>query len=285
MDKSGRTGTSGQRTGVITLLIDAGEAIQVVQAGRKVTEMAGHSKWANIKFRKAAQDAKRGKLFTKLIREITVAARAGGGDAAANTRLRTAIDKALGANMTRDTVDRAIKRGTGELEGVSYEEIRYEGYAPGGVAVLIDCTTDNRNRTVGEVRHLFSKHGGNLGTEGSVAYLFSKIGLFVFAPGSDEEVVMEAAVAAGAEEVETASDGSIEVSTDPGVFDAVHNALTEAGLEPEIAQVVQRPATETELQGDDAQKVINLVDALEEMDDVQDVFTNASFPEEAAQAG
>ena len=171
--------------------------------------MAGHSKWANIKFRKAAQDAKRGKLFTKLIREITVAARAGGGDSASNPRLRTAIDKALSANMTRDTVDRAIKRGTGELEGVSYEEIRYEGYAPGGVAILVDCMTDNRNRTVGEVRHLFSKHGGNLGTEGSVAYLFSKTGLFIFAPGTDEEAVMEAAVGAGADDVETVADGSI----------------------------------------------------------------------------
>ena len=247
--------------------------------------MAGHSKWANIKFRKAAQDAKRGKLFTKLIREITVAARAGGGDSASNSRLRTAVEKALAGNMTRDTVDRAIKRGTGELEGLSYEEVRYEGYAHGGVAVLVDCTTDNRNRTVGEVRHLFSKHGGNLGTEGSVAYLFSKIGLFVFAPTADEEAVMEVVVAAGAEEVETALDGSIEVITTPELFDTVRAALTRQGLEPEIAQIVQRPATETELEGDDAQKVVSLVDALEEMDDVQDVFTNATFPEEMAASG
>jgi len=247
--------------------------------------MAGHSKWANIKFRKAAQDAKRGKLFTKLIREITVAARAGGGDSASNSRLRTAVEKALAGNMTRDTVDRAIKRGTGELEGLSYEEVRYEGYAHGGVAVLVDCTTDNRNRTVGEVRHLFSKHGGNLGTEGSVAYLFSKIGLFVFAPTADEEAVMEVVVAAGAEEVETALDGSIEVITTPELFDTVRAALTRQGLEPEIAQIVQRPATETELEGDDAQKVVSLVDALEEMDDVQDVFTNASFPEEMVAPG
>ncbi len=247
--------------------------------------MAGHSKWANIKFRKAAQDAKRGKLFTKLIREITVAARAGGGDSASNSRLRTAVEKALAGNMTRDTVDRAIKRGTGELEGLSYEEVRYEGYAHGGVAVLVDCTTDNRNRTVGEVRHLFSKHGGNLGTEGSVAYLFSKIGLFVFAPTADEEAVMEVVVAAGAEEVETALDGSIEVITTPELFDTVRAALARQGLEPEIAQVVQRPATETELEGDDAQKVVSLVDALEEMDDVQDVFTNASFPEEMVAPG
>lgn len=247
--------------------------------------MAGHSKWANIKFRKAAQDAKRGKLFTKLIREITVAARAGGSDSASNSRLRTAVEKALAGNMTRDTVDRAIKRGTGELEGLSYEEVRYEGYAHGGVAVLVDCTTDNRNRTVGEVRHLFSKHGGNLGTEGSVAYLFSKIGLFVFAPTADEEAVMEVVVAAGAEEVETALDGSIEVITTPELFDTVRAALTRQGLEPEIAQIVQRPATETELDGDDAQKVVSLVDALEEMDDVQDVFTNATFPEEMAASG
>ena len=247
--------------------------------------MAGHSKWANIKFRKAAQDAKRGKLFTKLIREITVAARAGGSDSASNSRLRTAVEKALAGNMTRDTVDRAIKRGTGELEGLSYEEVRYEGYAHGGVAVLVDCTTDNRNRTVGEVRHLFSKHGGNLSTEGSVAYLFSKIGLFVFAPTADEEAVMEVVVAAGAEEVETALDGSIEVITTPELFDTVRAALARQGLEPEIAQIVQRPATETELDGDDAQKVVSLVDALEEMDDVQDVFTNASFPEEMAASG
>ena len=247
--------------------------------------MAGHSKWANIKFRKAAQDAKRGKLFTKLIREITVAARAGGGDSASNPRLRAAVEKALAGNMTRDTVDRAIKRGTGELEGVSYEEVRYEGYAHGGVAVLVDCTTDNRNRTVGEVRHLFSKHGGNLGTEGSVAYLFSKIGLFVFTTTADEEAVMEVVVAAGAEEVETAPDGSIEVITTPELFDTVRAALAQERLEPEIAQIVQRPATETELEGDDAQKVVSLVDALEEMDDVQDVFTNASFPEEMAASG
>ena len=244
--------------------------------------MAGHSKWANIKFRKAAQDAKRGKLFTKLIREITVAARAGGGDSASNPRLRTAIDKALSSNMTRDTVDRAIKRGTGELEGVSYEEIRYEGYAPGGVAVLVDCMTDNRNRTVGEVRHLFGKHGGNLGTEGSVAYLFSKTGLFIFAPGTDEEAVMEAAVGAGADDVETVADGSIEVLAQPETYDAVNDALKEAGLEPELAQVLERPSNEAPVSNEDAEKVIRLVDALEELDDVQEVSTNVSFPEESA---
>ena len=244
--------------------------------------MAGHSKWANIKFRKAAQDAKRGKLFTNLIREITVAARAGGGDSASNPRLRTAIDKALSSNMTRDTVDRAIKRGTGELEGVSYEEIRYEGYAPGGVAILVDCMTDNRNRTVGEVRHLFGKHGGNLGTEGSVAYLFSKTGLFIFAPGTDEEAVMEAAVGAGADDVETVADGSIEVLAQPETYDAVNDALKEAGLEPELAQVLERPSNEAPVSNEDAEKVIRLVDALEELDDVQEVSTNVSFPEESA---
>ena len=247
--------------------------------------MSGHSKWSTIKRKKGALDAKRGKIFTKLIKEITVAARAGGSDSTSNSRLRTAVEKALAGNMTRDTVDRAIKRGTGELEGLSYEEVRYEGYAHGGVAILVDCTTDNRNRTVGEVRHLFSKHGGNLGTEGSVAYLFSKIGLFVFAPTADEEAVMEVVVAAGAEEVETALDGSIEVITTPELFDTVRAALARQGLEPEIAQIVQRPATETELDGDDAEKVVSLVDALEEMDDVQDVFTNATFPEEMAASG
>ena len=239
--------------------------------------MAGHSKWANIKFRKAAQDAKRGKLFTKLIREITVSARTGGGDADSNPRLRAAIDEALGANMTRDTVERAIKRGTGELEGVDYEEIRYEGYGPGGIAFLVECTTDNRNRTVSEVRHAFSKHGGNLGTDGSVAYLFTKTGLFVFPPESDEDKIMEEAISAGAEDVETNDDGSIEVSTSPEEFEAVRSAFADAGLEADMAEVIQRPATETELAGEDADKIERLIDMLEDLDDVQDVFTNASF--------
>ncbi|MFT5114441.1 MAG: YebC/PmpR family DNA-binding regulatory protein [Parasphingorhabdus sp.] len=239
--------------------------------------MAGHSKWANIKFRKAAQDAKRGKLFTKLIREITVSARTGGGEADSNPRLRAAIDKALGSNMTRDTLDRAIKRGTGELEGVDYEEIRYEGYGPGGIAFLVECTTDNRNRTVSEVRHAFSKHGGNLGTDGSVAYLFTKTGLFVFPPGSDEEKIMEEAISAGADDVETNDDGSIEVSTTPEEFEAVRSAFADSGLEAEVAEVMQRPATETELTGDDADKIELLIDMLEDIDDVQDVFTNATF--------
>lgn len=239
--------------------------------------MAGHSKWANIKFRKAAQDAKRGKLFTKLIREITVSARQGGGDQDSNPRLRAAIDKALGANMTRDTVERAIKRGTGELEGVDYEEVRYEGYGPGGIAILVDCTTDNRNRTVSEVRHAFNKHGGNLGTDGSVAYLFTKTGLFVFPPGSDEEKIMEEAISAGADDVETNDDGSIEVLSSPESFDAVRTAFADAGLEPGVSEIIQRPATETELAGDDADKIERLIDVLEDLDDVQDVFTNVLF--------
>ena len=247
--------------------------------------MAGHSKWANIKFRKAAQDARRGKLFTKLIREITVSARSGGGDPGANPRLRAAVDKALGANMTRDTVDRAIKRGTGELEGVSYEEARYEGYAPGGVAVLVECTTDNRNRTVSEVRHAFTKHGGNLGAEGSVAYLFDKIGLMVFAPGIDEEGVMDAAVQSGADDVDSNPDGSVEVTTAPETLPVVAQALDAAGLKPDFAEVVQRPASETTLDAEQAEKVVRLIDALEELEDVQDVFTNASLPEEMQAAG
>jgi len=241
--------------------------------------MAGHSKWANIKFRKAAQDAKRGKLFTKLIREITVAARSGGGEADSNPRLRTAIDKALDANMTKDVIERAIKRGTGELDGVNYEEVRYEGYAPGGIAVLVECTTDNRNRTVGEVRHAFTKHGGNLGTDGSVAYLFKKVGLIRFAPDSDEERIMEVAVEAGAEDVVAEDDGSIEVVTSTEDYDTVHSAIGKAGLEPEDTDIIQRATTEVTLNEDDGEKVLKLLDALEELDDVQDVFSNADFPD------
>ena len=242
--------------------------------------MAGHSKWANIRFRKAAQDARRGKLFTKLIREITVAARSGGGGPASNPRLRAAVDKALAANMTRDTVDRATKRGSGELEGVEYQEVRYEGYATGGTAVLVECTTDNRNRTVSEVRHVFTKYGGRLGTDGSVAYLFTKTGVFAFGPGTDEEAVMEVAVAAGAEDVEIADDGSIEVTTTPLNFETVSIAFEAVELKPEFADVLQRPSTDCPLTRDDAESVIQLVDALEDLDDVQDVFTNGSFPEE-----
>ena len=242
--------------------------------------MAGHSKWANIKFRKAAQDAKRGKLFTKLIREITVSARQGGGDSDSNPRLRAAIDKALSNNMTRDTIDRAIMRGTGEGDGADIEEIRYEGYAPAGVAILVECATDNRNRTVSEVRHAFSKHGGNLGTDGSVAYLFSKVGTIVFEPGVDEEQVMEIAIDSGADDVLTDDDGSIEILTSPDVFSDVNKAIKNAGLESVDADIVQRPSTEVELTKDDAEKVMKLIDALEDLDDVQDVFTNASFPDD-----
>ena len=240
--------------------------------------MAGHSKWANIKFRKAAQDAKRGKVFTKLIKEITVSARIGGGDPDANPRLRSAIDKALSANMTRDTIDRAVKRGSGALEGDDIMEIRYEGYGPSGVAMLVECATDNKNRTVSEVRHAFSKHGGNLGTDGSVAYLFNKIGSIVFTNGEDEDEIMEVALESGAEDVES-DDGMIEVVTTPESFHEVRSAMKTAGLNPEIAEIIQRPSTETEVSGEDAEKVMKLIDMLEELDDVQDVFTNASFVE------
>ena len=241
--------------------------------------MAGHSKWANIKFRKAAQDAKRGKLFTKLIREITVSARSGGGDADANPRLRAAVDKALSANMTKEVIERAIKRGTGELDGVSYEEVRYEGYAPGGIAVLVECTTDNRNRTVSEVRHAFTKHGGNLGTDGSVAYLFNKVGVIRFADDKDEERIMELAVDAGAEDVVSEDDGSVEVITSPEDLHNVQTTLVNDGLKCEDADIVQRASTEVVLNEDDGEKVLKLLDALEDLDDVQDVYSNANFPD------
>ncbi len=239
--------------------------------------MAGHSKWANIKFRKAAQDAKRGKAFTKLIKEITVSARIGGGDSDANPRLRAAIDKALSANMTRDTIERAVKRGSGALEGDDIVEIRYEGYGPNGVAVLVECATDNKNRTVSEVRHAFTKHGGNLGTDGSVSYLFNKIGSIVFS-SDDEEKIMDVALEAGAEDIES-EDGMIEVVTPPEMFHQVEQAMKDAGLEAEMSELIQRPSTETELRGEEAEKVMKLIDALEDLDDVQDVFTNASFVE------
>lgn len=245
--------------------------------------MAGHSKWANIRFRKSAQDARRGKLFTKLIREITVAARSGGGDPAANPRLRAAVDKALGQNMTKDNIDRAIKRGTGELEGVDYEEIRYEGYGPGGAAILVECTTDNRNRTVGEVRHAFSKHGGNLGTEGSVAYLFQKTGVIAYPAGSDEDAIMEVAVNAGADDVVTNDDGSIEVLTSPQAFESVHHALVTAGITPALAEVTERAASEVTLADANAERMLKLLGALEDLDDVQNVYTNADFPDEVVQ--
>ncbi len=242
--------------------------------------MAGHSKWANIKHKKAAQDAKRGKIFTKLIREIVVASRMGGPDSDSNPRLRDAVQKALAANMKRDTVDNAIKRGAGAQEGDNYDEIRYEGYGPNGVAVMVDCLTDNRNRTVSEVRHAFTKSGGNLGTDGSVAYLFSKRGIISFAPGNDEEKVLDAALEAGADDVLTNDDGSIDVWTNPEDFVTVHEALQASGLKPDSAEVTMQASTEVSLELEDAEKVIRLVDVLEDLDDVQNVYTNADFSDE-----
>jgi len=243
--------------------------------------MAGHSKWANIKHRKAAQDAKRGKVFTKHIREITVAAREGGGDPDMNPALRIAVDKALGANMTRDTIERAIKRGTGDLDGVNYEDIRYEGYAPCGIAVLVECSTDNKNRTVAEVRHAFSKYNGNMGTEGSVAYMFDKVGVILMAEGANEDDVMDVVLDAGAEDVISHDDGSIEVNCAPADYVAVVSALKDADMEMESSEIVQRAANEISLSEEDAEKVMKLIDALEDLDDVQEVFSNADFPESA----
>lgn len=242
--------------------------------------MAGHSKWANIQHKKKAVDAKRGKVFTRLNREITVAAREGGGDPDSNPRLRLAIDKANAANMPKDNIERTIKKATGELEGVSYEEARYEGYAVGGVAVMVDCLTDNRNRTVAEVRHAFSKHGGNLGTDGSVAYLFSKIGVLNFAPGTSEDEVMEAALESGADDVVTEDDGSIEVTTAPEAFSDVLQAMQDAGLTPENAEVTMRASTEVDLDVETGQKVLKFLDILEDLDDTQDVYNNAVIPDE-----
>jgi YebC/PmpR family DNA-binding regulatory protein len=242
--------------------------------------MAGHSKWANIQHRKNAQDAKRGKLFTKLIREITVSARMGGGDANANPRLRAAIDAALAGNMTKDTIERAIKRGTGETGAENYEEVRYEGYGPGGVAVMVDCMTDNRNRTVGEVRHAFSKHGGNLGSDGSVAFMFTKSGVISFAPGASEDRIMEVALDAGANDVIGNDDGSIDVLTAPEDFGRVKDALDAAGLKAEAAEVTMRAATSTGIDGDAAEKMMKLLDALEDLDDVQKVYSNADISDE-----
>ena len=237
--------------------------------------MSGHSKWANIKHRKAAADSKKGKVFTRVIKEITVAAKAGGGDPDSNPRLRLLLEKAREANMTKDSVTRAIQRGTGELEGVSYEEARYEGYGPAGAAVLIDCLTDNRTRTVAEVRHAFSKNGGNLGSDGSVAYLFKHVGQFVFAPGTSEEKLMEAALEAGAEDIVASEDGSIEVVSAPNDFHAVKAALEKAGFKPELAEVIMKPTLENALAGADAQRMRSLLDALEGLDDVQNVYTTA----------
>jgi YebC/PmpR family DNA-binding regulatory protein len=239
--------------------------------------MAGHSKWANIQHRKGRQDEKRGKIWTKLIKEITVAAKLGGGDVATNPRLRLGIDKAKDANMPNDNVQRAIQRGTGSLEGVNYEEIRYEGYGLNGAAIIVDCLTDNRTRTVAEVRHAFAKNGGNMGAEGSVAFMFKHCGQMLFAPGINEDQLMEIALDAGAEDVITHNDGSFEVITSVPDFSKVQDVLTQAGLKAELAAVTMRPETETELEGDQAESMQKLLDALENLDDVQEVFTNASL--------
>src|SRR6266516_2571567 len=237
--------------------------------------MAGHSRWANVKHKKAAADATHGKIFTRLIKEVTVAARLGGADPAMNPRLRLAIDKAYDANMPKDTIERAAKRGAGGLEGATYEEIRYEGYGPGGAAVMVDCMSDNRTRTVAEVRHAFAKHGGNLGTDGSVAFLFKHVGQFVFAPGTSEEKVMEAALDAGAEDVVRNDDGSVEVICVPAAFTAVRNGLAKAGLEPALADITMKPTAESVVKGDEGARMQKLLDALENLDDVQEVYTTA----------
>ena len=239
--------------------------------------MAGHSKWANIQHRKGRQDEKRQRVWTRVVREIMVAARTGGGDPNANPRLRLAIDKAKAANMPADTIKRNIDKATGNLEGVSYEEIRYEGYGIGGAAIIVDAMTDNRVRTVADVRHVFSKYGGNMGSEGSVAFQFKHCGQLIFAPGTSEEKVMEAALEAGAEDVITGEDGAIEVITAPGDFEAVKSALEAAGLKPEIAEVTMRAENTIELGGEEAAKMQKLLDMLEDLDDVQDVFHNAEL--------
>jgi YebC/PmpR family DNA-binding regulatory protein len=237
--------------------------------------MAGHSKWANIKHKKAATDAKRGKIWTRLIKEITVAARMGGADADANPRLRLAVDKAADANMPKENVTRAIQRGSGSLEGANYEEVRYEGYGIGGAAIIVDCMTDNRVRTVAEVRHAFNKHGGNMGTEGSVAFMFKHCGQLMYAPGVDEDKLMEAALEAGADDVVQDEEGGFEVLCDPFQFATVKQALEKAGFKAEVAEIIMKPATETVFTGEDAIKMQKILDALENLDDVQEVYTNA----------
>lgn len=237
--------------------------------------MAGHSKWANIQHRKGRQDAKRGKIFTRLIKEITVASRMGGGDPNMNPRLRLAVDKAYENNMPKDNVERAIKRGSGGLDGVNYEEVRYEGYGLHGAAVIVDCLTDNRIRTVAEVRHAFSKHGGNMGAEGSVAFLFKHVGQLMYAPGTSEDKLMDVALEAGADDVIAHEDGSLEVITDPHDFPRVKAALEKAGFKAELAEVTMKPSNEAEMSGEDAAKLQRLLDALEGLDDVQDVYTTA----------
>ncbi len=244
--------------------------------------MAGHSKWANIQHRKGKQDALRGQQFTKLAREIYVAARTSGGDVGMNPRLRLAVEKANAVSMPKDNIERAIKKATGELEGVSYEEARYEGYAPGGVAVIVDCLTDNRNRTVAEVRHAFNKHGGNLGTDGSVAFMFRKLGVLSFAPGTSEDQVMESALDAGADDIVVyPDDGSIEVLTQPETFERVREAMVAAGLTPDDAEITFRADNDIAVEGDTAQAVAKMLERLEDLDDVQNVYSNADLPAEA----
>jgi len=241
--------------------------------------MAGHSKWANIQHRKGRQDEKRGAAFSRMAKEITVAAKMGGGDPGFNPRLRLAVDKAKGVNMPKDKIDNAIKKGTGELEGVEYVEVRYEGYGIGGAAIMVDCVTDNKVRTVAEVRHAFSKHGGNLGTDGCVAFQFKHCGQMIFAPGTDEAALMDAAIEAGADDVASNDDGSIEVITGAADFMAVRDALEAAGFKPEFAEVTMKPEGETVLAGDDAVRMQKLLDALENLDDVQEIYTTAVIDE------
>ncbi len=242
--------------------------------------MAGHSKWANIQHRKGAQDKKRGKLFTKLIREITIAARTGGGDLSANPRLRLAVDKAKSQSMPKDNIDRAIKRGSGDLDGSDYQEIRYEGYGPGGTAVMVDCLTDNKNRTVAEVRHALTKFGGNLGADGSVSYLFNNVGLLSYPAGSDEDSIMEEAIECGAEDVIVDDDTSIEVLTDPADFETVRDAMLKAGFAPQIAELTMRASTHSELELQEAGSMIKMLELLEDLEDVQNVYSNADISEE-----
>lgn len=242
--------------------------------------MAGHSKWANIQHRKGAQDKKRGKLFSKLIREITVAARIGGADIAANPRLRLAVDKARAQSMPKDNIDRAVRRGAGEVDGVDYQEIRYEGYGPGGTAVMVDCMTDNRNRTVAAVRHAFTKFGGKLGADGSVSYLFNHVGLLTYPAGSDEDTIMEAAIESGAEDVVVDEDSSIEVLTDPADFESVRDSMREAGLTPDIAELTMRASTNAELELQEAGSMIKMLEMLEDIDDVQNVYSNADISDD-----
>jgi YebC/PmpR family DNA-binding regulatory protein len=242
--------------------------------------MAGHSKWANIQHRKGAQDKKRGKLFTKLIREITVAAKMGGGDPDANPRLRLAIDKAKAQSMPKDNIERAVKRGAGELDGAEFQEMRYEGYGPGGTAVMVDCLTDNRNRTVAAVRHAFSKFGGNLGADGSVNYLFNHVGQLLYPEDADEDAIMEAAIEAGAEDVVVDDEGSIEVLTEPGDFERVRDAMRKAGFKPESAQLTMRASTNSELDVNDAGSMVKLLETLEDLDDVQEVYSNADISDD-----